>query len=157
MKVLILFIICTAVDVVLSTIKSIMMVKSGKLLASSFSAISHGFYSYIIVLVSGDSIPVYCKMLITAICYFIGVYIVKFAEEKMRKDRMWKIEFTVPTSETEELDVCLKDVPHSYIKISDKHTLFNCYCSDKKQSIDVKEIISLFNAKWFVSEGQLLY
>lgn len=156
MNTILLFALCTAVNVILSTIKSILTVNGGKVSASLINAITYGFYSYVIVLTSADGMPIWLKMAITAICNFIGVYLVKLIEEKARKDRLWKVELTVPTKYTNTIDFDLHDVPHSYIELSDKHTLFNFYCATQKESAKVKAIANQYEAKYFVAESKNL-
>lgn len=156
MNTILLFALCTAVNVILSTIKSILTVKGGKLSASLINAITYGFYSYVIVLTSADGMPIWLKMAITAVCNFVGVYFVKWIEEKARKDKLWKVELTVPTKYTNTIDFDLHDVPHSYIELSDKHTLFNFYCATQKESAKVKAIANQYEAKYFVAESKNL-
>lgn len=156
MNTILLFALCTAVNVVLSTIKSILTVNGGKVSASLINAITYGFYSYVIVLTSADGMPIWLKMAITAVCNFIGVYLVKWIEEKARKDKLWKVELTVPTRYTNTIDFDLHDVPHSYIELSDKHTLFNFYCATQKESAKVKAIANQYEAKYFVAESKNL-
>ena len=156
MNTILLFALCTAVNVILSTIKSILTVKGGKFSASFINAITYGFYSYVIVLTSADGMPIWLKMAITAVCNFVGVYLVKWIEEKARKDKLWKVELTVPTKYTNTIDFDLRDVPHSYIELSDKHTLFNFYCATQKESAKVKAIANQYEAKYFVAESKNL-
>lgn len=156
MNTILLFALCTAVNVILSTIKSILTVKGGKLSASFINALTYGFYSYVIVLTSADGMPIWLKMAITAVCNFIGVYLVKWIEEKARKDRLWKVELTIPTKYTNTIDFDLHDVPHSYIELSNKHTLFNFYCATQKESAKVKAIANQYEAKYFVAESKNL-
>lgn len=156
MNTILLFALCTAVNVILSTIKSILTVNGGKISASLINAITYGFYSYVIVLTSADGMPIWLKMAITAVCNFVGVYFVKWIEEKARKDRLWKVELTVPTKYTTTIDFDLHDVPHSYIELSDKHTLFNFYCATQKESAKVKAIANQYEAKYFVAESKNL-
>lgn len=156
MNTIFLFALCTAVNVILSTIKSILTVNGGKVSASLINAITYGFYSYVIVLTSADGMPIWLKMAITAVCNFVGVYFVKWIEEKARKDKLWKVELTVPTRYTNTIDFDLHDVPHSYIELSDKHTLFNFYCATQKESAKVKAIANQYEAKYFVAESKNL-
>lgn len=156
MNTIFLFALCTAVNVILSTIKSILTVNGGKVSASLINAITYGFYSYVIVLTSADGMPIWLKMAITAVCNFVGVYFVKWIEEKARRDKLWKVELTVPTRYTNTIDFDLRDVPHSYIELSDKHTLFNFYCATQKESAKVKAIANQYEAKYFVAESKNL-
>lgn len=154
MKVLILFAVATAINVILSTVKSILTIKAGKTVAALANAITYGFYTWVIILTNVDGISLWVKMGITAICNFVGVFIVKLIEEKARKDKLWKIEATF---DKKYLDVIHKTVaiPHSYIDIG-SHVIFNFYAENQRQSGIVKDVISQYNGKYFVSESKVL-
>lgn len=109
MNAIILFVICTAVNVILSTIKSIATIKGGKFMAALMNALTYGFYSWVIILTTIDNLSTVSKMLITAACNFVGVYLVKLIEEKTRKEKLWKIEATVPAEETRSITNESKD------------------------------------------------
>lgn len=66
MNTILLFALCTAVNVILSTIKSILTVKGGKFSASFINAITYGFYSYVIVLTSADGMPIWAMRFATS-------------------------------------------------------------------------------------------
>ena len=151
-----IFIVCTIVNVILSTIRSLTTIKGGKMLAACTNAITYGFYTFVIVLTADGALDVWVKALVTAAANFIGVFIVKFIEEKLRKDRLWKIEFTVLAPLTTDVDAALDKMPHSYISISPKHTLFNVYCETQVQSAFVRDLIKQYNAKYFASETKIL-
>lgn len=145
------FIIANILNVIIQTIKSIATVKCGKVSASIINALAYGFYTYIIVLTMCD-LPLMTKALVVAVCNLVGVYVVKLVEEKARKDKMWKIEMTIPTQYIEAVDFDLADIPHNYIKLSDKHTLFNFYCATQKETTKVRDIVNQYGAKYFISE-----
>ena len=63
---------------------------------------------------------------------------------------------TIPTEYTNAVDFDLKEIPHSYITISPKHTLFNFYCATQSESQKVKEIANQYEAKYFVAESKTL-
>ena len=158
MNTILLFALCTAVNVILSTIKSILTVKGGKFSASFINAITYGFYSYVIVLTSADGMPIWLKMAITAVCNFVGVYLVKLIEEKARKDRLWKIEFAVSAdynADIVKLMVTDHDIPCNYF-YAGKWIMFNCYCSTQEQTKAVKEIAHTCNGKISAYESKNL-
>ena len=66
------------------------------------------------------------------------------------------MELTVPTKYKETIDHDLTAVPHSYIELSDKHTLFNFYCATQTESAKVKAIANQYEAKYFVAESKNL-
>ena len=151
----ILFVILSIVNVILNTIKSIVTVNGGKLSAALINAITFFVYTYVIIYTNCE-LPMFTKALITAIVNFIGVYAVKWIEEKARKDKLWKVEMTIPTEYANAVDFDLKEIPHSYITISPKHTLFNFYCATQKESQKVKDIANQYEAKYFVAESKTL-
>lgn len=157
MNVLILFSLLTIVNVIFSTIKSIVTIKSGKTVASLISAGYYGYYNVVLIYTVAD-FPLWQKVIVTFLANLVGVWIVKWGEEKARKDRLWKIEATInKTEDWEKLISRLKDcnIPCNYIDI-DKYILINCYCATQKQSIAVKELLNGYHVKYFVSETKNL-
>ena len=79
----------------------------------------------------------------------------RWLREKNRKDRSWKIESTFSNSENfiKNLEVWAKvnDISFNYINI-DKYIIVNFYCPTQKESAIVKEFITKFNGKYFISE-----
>ena len=157
MKLLILFIVMNIVNVVIQTIKSIATIKCGKTAAAIVNAVAYGLYTYIVVLTMCD-LPLLAKCLIVASANFVGVWVVKFFEEKARKDKLWKVEATVPTSMADPLHNALKDcgIAHNYIEGVGQYTIFNIYCPTQAESIEVREVLESKNAKYFVSESKTL-
>ena len=156
MNAIIIFAIATIVNVTLSTIRSICTIKCGKWLSAITNAVCYGFYPLIVMLTAKGTVDIIVNMIITALANFICVWIIKYIEEKSRKDRLWKVEVTIPTKYLTAVDFDLKEVPHSYIKLSEKHTLFNFYCATQGESLKVKDIVNQYEAKYFVSESKVL-
>ena len=155
MNLLIIFIVLSIVNVIFSTIKSIVTIKSGPWVASIVSALYYGYYNIVLIYTVAD-FPLWQKVVVTAGCNLVGVFVVKYGEAKARKDRLWKVELTVPTKYKETIDHDLTTVPHSYIELSDKHTLFNFYCATQAESAKVKAIANQYEAKYFVAESKNL-
>jgi len=157
MKLLITFIVLSIINVVFSTVRSITTIKSGKTVASFISGGYFAFYNVMLIYTVAD-FPMWEKCVITFVCNVIGVYVVKLIEEKMRKDKLWKVELTVEKDKTESLDIHLTelDIPHNYIQNIGNYTIFNIYCATQKESTLVKELATRYNAKFFVSETKTL-
>lgn len=158
MKFLIVFTILSIINVVFSTIRSITTIKSGKTVASLINGGYFAFYNVVLIYTVID-FPMWQKCVITFVCNLIGVYVVKLVEEKMRKDKLWKVEITIPTKDSETADYELTNqfIPHNYIKISDKHTLFSCYCATQAQTMMVTKIFEKYDGKYFASECQKIF
>lgn len=156
MNAIILFVICTAVNVILSTIKSIATIKGGKFMAALMNALTYGFYSWVIILTTIDNLSTVSKMLITAACNFVGVYLVKLIEEKTRKEKLWQLSITVPQKYIEALhhDYTQINLPHNYIDVV-KWGVFTIYCETQKDTTKALEIAKQYGAKCFAAENKL--
>lgn len=152
---LLLFIVLNIVNVIIQTVKSLVTVKAGKTAAALVNALAYGFYTIVVVYMVCE-LPLWQKVVIVGACNLVGVFLVKWGEEKARKDKLWKVEVTIPTMSAETVDMLTQDIPHSYITISDKHTLFNFYCATQTESALVKKIVDKWGAKYFVSESKTL-
>jgi uncharacterized protein YebE (UPF0316 family) len=157
-KLFILFIILTVLNVVVGTIKSIATIKGTKFVAAVINAIAYAINTISIVYTANDSLGMIEKISVVAITNFIGVYIVKFIEEKREKEKLWKIECTIPGKFTSELDkdLVLLNIPHSYHLDIGKYSIFNIYAATKKQSSIIKKLLLEYDAKYFVSESKIL-
>ena len=155
-QLLILFIVMNIINVIIQTIKSIATIKCGKWGAAIVNAVAYGLYTYIVVLTMCD-IDLLTKCLIVAGANFIGVYVVKLFEEKARKDKLWKVELTIPAENFEKVHAMLQmvKIPHNYVDI-EKYVLINCYCATQNDSTLVRNIVNDFGAKYFVSESKTL-
>lgn len=156
---LILFIVCTFANVVLSTIKSVMTIKGGKVYAAIWNALAFGLYSYIVVLTATADISTFGKVAITMGCNLVGVYGVKLLEEKLRKDRLWKVEMTVKNDYgmvAAAMHGALNgaNIPNNYVEAG-KYAIFNCYCATKADTETAITIGADYGAKFFASETTL--
>lgn len=153
----ILFLIATAVNVTLSTIRSLVTIKGTKLSAAVINAITYGFYTYIIILTNGDGLSTLAKMLITAGCNFVCVYLVKWIDEKRTPEKMWKIEiafpkFIDPISAHKTLE--RHGIPNNFNELG-SWTIFNCYCDTRKKTEFVVNLCKDNNGKMSAYESKI--
>ena len=155
-ELLIIFVVLNIFNVIIQTVKSIATVKCGKGVAALVNAIAYGLYTVVTVYLMCE-LPLGWKAGIVALCNLVGVYVVKWAEEKARKDKLWKVEATVSPASAEWLIRRLEenDTPHNYIDVN-KWVIFNIYCATQNESKQTKEILAKVNAKYFVSESKSL-
>ena len=157
MNMLVIFITLTILNVVIQTVKSIATIKCGKWVAALVNAVAYGLYTYVIFFTSADGIDLHTKALITALANLVGVYVVKFFEEKARKDKLWEVRATVLPSRAEWLISRLTEqhIPFNYINI-EKYVIFNIYCATQNESSIAKAHLDVANAKYFASESKTL-
>lgn len=159
-QLLIIFIVLNIVNVIIQTVKSIATIKCGKTAAALVNAVAYGLYTVVVVYTVCD-LPLWLKVVVVGLCNLVGVFCVKWGEEKSRKDKLWKVEATIPNQGIyAEDDDCLielrnANIPMNYIDIN-KYILINCYCATQAESKVVKEILDKYNAKYFVSESKTL-
>lgn len=150
------FIIFNIINVVIQTIKSICTIKCNKWIAAIVNAIAYGLYTYIVVLTVCE-LDLWIKIFTVASANLIGVFLVKYFEEKKRKDKLWKIEVAIPIEEKEQMieDCKYYHFSYNYIDI-EKYAIFNFYCATQKNSQNVKCLLKSYNAKYFVAESKIL-
>ena len=156
-KLLILFIALNIVNVVIQTVKSLATVKCGKTVAAVVNAVAYGLYTVVVVYTVCD-LPLWLKVVVVGACNLVGVFCVKWGEEKARKDKLWEVRATVYESYTESLhhDLESANIPHNYIPNIGKYTIFNIYCETQTESKRVKNLLDYYKVKYFVSESKTL-
>ena len=155
MNLLILFIILNVANVIIQTIRSLATINCGKMGAAIANAAAYGLYTVVLVYMVCD-LPLWEKVVIVASANFIGVYFVKMLEDKMRKDKMWKIEMTVLAENAEHMHSALEveNIPNHYTNAG-RHAAFACYCATKAQTDAALAIGKAFDAKAFATATTL--
>lgn len=149
----VLFFTLQFINVVLSTMKTVLTVKANKHIATLINTATYTFYAGVVKLLTDQ--PMVVVIIVTFLTNIIGVYLAMFILEKSRKDVLWKVEVTVKHEVAEELHQRMAEVPHSYIIVG-KNVLFNFYCETQKESAMVKAIVKEYDAKYFVAESKRL-
>lgn len=152
-----IFVVLNVVNVVIQTVKSIATIKCGRVPAAVINAVAYGLYT-IVVVYTVCELPLWLKATVVAVANLVGVYIVKLLEEKKRKDKLWKVEATIPHTNTDQLHYELKvrNIPHNFIEDVGQYTVFNIYCETQKESAIAKVVLDQYHAKYFVSESKTL-
>ena len=153
---LLTFILLNIANVIIQTIKSIATIKCGKGVAAIVNAVAFGLYTVVTVYTMCE-LPLATKALIVAGCNLVGVYVVKYFEEKARKDKLWKVEATIPAEQAEQMieDCKYYRFTYNYVNI-EKYFLFNFYCPSQQDSLNVKKLLQSYDAKYFVTESKNL-
>jgi hypothetical protein len=103
--------------------------------------------------------PMWEKCIITFVCNVVGVFIVKVLEEKLRKDRLWKIEATLNHADINPAEIKkhfeLLDIGCYYVECG-KYDIFHVFCPTQEDSHTAKKILDTLGAKYFVTESKTL-
>lgn len=155
-KLFVFFVILNIVNVVIQTVKSLATVKCGKGLAALTNAVAYGLYTVVVVYMVCE-LPLWLKVIVIGLCNLVGVFVVKLMEEKVQKDKLWKVEMTVPKGMQVTVISSLDHAGISHNSTpSGKWALFNCYCSTREESLKVREIGKVYGAKFFAAESKVL-
>jgi len=157
MKLLLIFIALNIINVILQTVKSIMTIRCGKTIAAIANAVAYALYTVVLVYMSCD-LSTLAKALVVGGCNLIGVYIVKSIEEKTNKEKIWKIEFTIPLNKADEIinDIQFENFSYNEYEIDEKYSGVNIYAYTKEDSAKAKKIVDKYNIKYFVTESKVL-
>ena len=154
-ELLILFIVLNAINVVIQTIKSLCTINCGKTIAALVNALAYGFYTVVVIYMVCD-LPLLWKVLIVGACNFVGVFLVKWVEEKMRKDKIWLVKMTIPNEHAEQAKHLLKqaDIPFTYYDLN-KYFVFDTFCETQTDTATATKICSTCSGKAFATENKL--
>ena len=155
---LLVFIGLSIVNVIFSTIRSLVVNNGGKFSASLLSGGYFAFYNIMMVYTVAD-FPMWQKCVITFVCNVVGVFLVKWAEEKARKDKLWKIEATFKHDDNLIAELKewgkVNDIGFKYNDIV-KYYEIDFYSHTQAESAIIKNFINKHNGKYFVAESKSL-
>ncbi len=155
---IIIFAIATVINVTLSTIRSLCTINGGKWLSATTNAICYGFYPLIVMLTAQGTVDIIINMCITAVANFVCVWIIKFVEEKARKDKLWKVEMAIPLDSADYVIDVMNGttIPHNYNYLG-KWCVFNCYCATQEQSRAVADLAKRRGGKISAYESKTIF
>jgi len=157
----ILFFVLQLINVIMSTIRSILTIKGTRLQAAITNAVYFSFYTIIVVLMVSDFTDNVIwnwiiKISIVFVTNFLGVFISFKITNKARKDKMWEI-IAIFSDENEMAEaICIFDrdnVPN-YPACSNKKNLniLKIYSSDRKISKNINQILKQYQVKTIIHE-----
>ena len=154
-KLLIIFILLNVVNVIIQTVKSIATIKCGKTVAAIVNAIAYGLYTVVVVYTVCD-LPLWLKVIVVGVANLIGVYVVKYFEEKGRKDKIWLVKITIPTEFAETAKALLEkeNISFTYYKLI-KYYVFDNFCENQKETETVIQICKTCKGNAFATENKL--
>jgi len=147
-----IFFICSLINVMLSTMKTILTVKAGRHTASFINAVTYGFYT--IVVKQLTSVDLTVAVVITIIANIIGVELSMILLDKFKKDCLWKISITtkdetlVRKLEQFSIEYTINPVEYkgkTYFSI-------DAFSENQKDSNIIKNILDEYNVKYNITE-----
>lgn len=148
----IIFFICSLVNVMLSTLKTILTVKASKGVATIINAITYGFYAIVVKQLA--SLDLITTVTVTIITNIIGVYVSMWLLEKTKKDCLWKISVTTKDNtlveKLEKFSISYVMNPVQY----KKQTYYNIdvFSENQKDSSIIENILKEYKVKYNITE-----
>lgn len=149
-KVVVVFCICSLVNVILSTLKTLIMVNAGRNSSIAINAICYGFYTLVVKQLS--SVDYITAVVVTILANVVGVWISYKIMDLFKKDKLWRI--TVALKDDYQLAECVHNLEKyniSYTPIAKTNSL-DIYSYNQKESEIIKNILNNYHHKYFVQE-----
>ena len=100
-------------------------------------------------------------MLLTAITNVVGVYVGMWVMEKLRKDKLWKIEITIRDAiEAYQFENTLreKDISFNSVVCENNDIILNVYSKSQKESEIIKKALAeATTAKYIIHQSDLRF
>lgn len=154
------FVILNFINVLVNTARSLTTVKGGKWVASVMNALCYGYYTVIIVITATYEMPLLMKCIAVAIVNFVGVFTIKFCEEKMQKEKRWvflataKIENNAVIDVAEKLKALEIKLVYTTVIKNELYTL-QIFSNTRKESEMITAILENYNIKFSAIETKL--
>ena len=152
MVAIIIFTVCSLVNVILSTMKTILTVRSTKVVASIVNAVTYGFYAIVVKQLASLDLTV--TVIVTIATNLIGVYLSMWLMDKMKKDCLWKISVTTKdksiVKKIENFDIEYTMSPIQYKK--ETYYSIEIFSKNQKDSSIIKNILNEYKVKYNVTE-----
>jgi uncharacterized protein YebE (UPF0316 family) len=149
---IILFIILQVINVILSTIKSIVMIKGSKWGAIIANTVYFGVYTAVLKQISAiDNLLV--LVIITMLANFFGTWVGIVITDKLRKADLWIIKTVIRIGYVKDYKKALNDTGIKYISYQttwDEYTAIDIFSESRTQSKKIKEILLKFKAKYSI-------
>lgn len=149
---IIIFTVCSLVNVILSTMKTILTVRSTRTVASLINAITYGFYAIVVKQLA--SLDVTVTVVVTIATNLVGVYFSMWLMDKMKKDCLWKISVTTRdkslAKKIENFDIEYTMSPIQYK--NETYYSLEIFSKNQKDSTIIKNILNEYKVKYNVTE-----
>ena len=149
-NVVVVFCICSLVNVILSTLKTLIMVNAGRNSAIIINAVCYGFYTLVVKQLT--SVDYITAVTVTILANVVGVWISYKIMDLFKKDKLWRITVTLKT--VDEFAECVQQLAKyniGYTPIENTNSV-DIYSYNQKESAIIKNILGNYDYKYFIQE-----
>ena len=151
---IIIFAIAQTINVITSTIKSILTINGGKHTAGLANAISWTVSAIIIKLISKHGLEIVIP--ITFVTNYIGVYIGKTIMDKFKPVKLWTIQATLKDVDIEKIEKSLisRSIKFVIVPAMNDRTVLNIFAYTKAESALAVELLETNEIPYVVFSSQ---
>lgn len=149
------FVILNFINVLVNTARSLTTIKGGKWIASVMNAICYGYYTIIIVITATYDMPIVIKCVAVAFVNFVGVFTIKFCEEKIKKEKLWIYKAKgIDCTTTSVITTALDEMKIKYVTVTIDNSFINLeiFSETQKESAMIKSILDNYAIKYYAVE-----
>ena len=148
--VIVVFVVCSLVNVILSTLKTLIMVNAGRGSAIIINAVCYGFYTLVVKQLT--SVDYITAVTVTILANIVGVWISYKIMDLFKKDKVWRI--TVTLKNEKELTECIAQLEKYNIGLTriESTNSIDIYSYNQKESSIIKNILENYKHKYFIQE-----
>lgn len=149
-NVIIVFCICSLVNVILSTLKTLIMVNAGRNSSIAINAICYGFYTLVVKQLG--AVDYVTAVVVTILANIVGVWISYKIMDLFKKDKLWRI--TVTLKSKKHLEQCIAQLGKyniGFTEIENTNSV-DIYSYNQKESSIIKNILNNYDYKYFIQE-----
>ena len=149
-KVVIIFVVCSLINVILSTLKTLIMVNAGLNSAIFINAVCYGFYTLVVKQLT--SVDYATAVVVTVITNIVGVWASYKIMDLFKKDKLWRI--TVTLKNEQEFNRCCNQLKKYNVGFTpiEKTNSLDVYSYNQKESLIIKNILNNYKHKYFIQE-----
>lgn len=149
-KMVIIFCICSLINVILSTLKTLIMVNAGEKMSILINAICYGFYTLVVKQLG--AVDYITAVIVTILANIVGVWVSYRIMGIFTKDKVWRI--TATLKDKKEFDECIENLKKYNIGFSyiEKTKAIDIYSYNQKESSIIKNILNNYKHKYFIQE-----
>lgn len=151
-----IFVAIQMLNVIISTVKSILTVNGSKMTAAVVNSVSYTFANVVTKLLTQQ--PFEVIIVTTMVTNMTGVYAAKWLMEKTRKERLWTVMATLRSSNKDDVEELLKmrGIQYTLIPAENDRWFANIFSHSKAESALIREILQKWDIKHTIVENRAL-
>lgn len=151
-----IFVTIQTVNVVISTVKSILTINGSKMTAAVVNSVSYTFANVVTKLLTQQ--PFEVIIVTTMVTNMVGVYAAKWLMEKTRKERLWTVMATIRSAHKDDVEGQLqkRGIQYTLVPAENDRWFINIFSHSKAESAMIREILHQWNIRHTIVENRAL-